>query len=43
LRLNCAQNSAHQELVVIDKDLKGQVRRRTEFPVMFVPMVPARR
>ncbi|HEX2727312.1 MAG TPA: protein-L-isoaspartate(D-aspartate) O-methyltransferase [Beijerinckiaceae bacterium] len=31
-----------QELVVIEKNADGRVRRRSVFPVMFVPMVPAR-
>lgn len=30
-----------QELVVVDKDLDGHVRQHTEYPVIFVPMVPA--
>ncbi len=42
-RLVAPVGTGWQELVVIDKDANGQVRRRTEFPVMFVPMVPARR
>lgn len=42
-RLVAPVGTGWQELVVIDKDPNGQVRRRTEFPVMFVPMVPARR
>lgn len=29
-----------QELVVVDKDLDGRIRQRTEYPVVFVPMVP---
>lgn len=29
-----------QELVVVDKDMNGRVKQRTEYPVMFVPMVP---
>ena len=32
-----------QELVVVDKDMDGHVRQRSEYPVMFVPMVPAHR
>ena len=31
-----------QELLVIDKSPDGKIRRRTVFPVMFVPMVPGR-
>ena len=31
-----------QMLLVIDKNGDGQIRRRNVFPVMFVPMVPAR-
>lgn len=31
-----------QQLVIVDKDHDGRTRRRTVFPVMFVPMVPAR-
>ena len=31
-----------QELLVIDKMPDGKIRRRTVFPVMFVPMVPGR-
>lgn len=42
-RLVAPVGAGWQELVVIDKDAKGNVRRRTEFPVMFVPMVPGRR
>jgi protein-L-isoaspartate(D-aspartate) O-methyltransferase len=29
-----------QQLIVIEKDANGKIRRRTVFPVMFVPMVP---
>ncbi|MBI4892293.1 MAG: protein-L-isoaspartate(D-aspartate) O-methyltransferase [Acidobacteria bacterium] len=29
-----------QELVVVDKDRGGEVSQRSEYPVMFVPMVP---
>jgi protein-L-isoaspartate(D-aspartate) O-methyltransferase len=32
-----------QELVVLDKDEKGRVTQRREYPVMFVPMVPRRK
>jgi protein-L-isoaspartate(D-aspartate) O-methyltransferase len=32
-----------QELVVVDKDLDGHVRQHTEYPVIFVPMVPAQK
>lgn len=32
-----------QHLVVIEKMRDGKTRRRTVFPVMFVPMVPAKR
>lgn len=32
----------NQELLVIDKSADGKIRRRTVFPVMFVPMVPGR-
>ncbi len=42
-RLVAPVGTGWQELVVIDKDAKGGVRRRTEFPVMFVPMVPGKR
>jgi len=42
-RLVAPVGAGWQELVVIDKDAKGSVRRRTEFPVMFVPMVPGKR
>lgn len=42
-RLVAPVGTGWQELVVIDKDARGQIRRRTEFPVMFVPMVPAKR
>jgi protein-L-isoaspartate(D-aspartate) O-methyltransferase len=31
-----------QELVVLDKEADGKVKRRSVFPVMFVPMVPQR-
>jgi protein-L-isoaspartate(D-aspartate) O-methyltransferase len=31
-----------QQLIVVEKMPDGRVRRRTVFPVMFVPMVPAR-
>jgi protein-L-isoaspartate(D-aspartate) O-methyltransferase len=31
-----------QYLMVIEKDANGKLRRRTVFPVMFVPMVPGR-
>lgn len=30
-----------QQLVIVDKDANGGLRRRTAFPVLFVPMVPA--
>jgi len=42
-RLVAPVGAGWQELVVIDKDAQGKVRRRTEFPVMFVPMVPGKR
>jgi len=42
-RLVAPVGTGWQELVVIDKDAKGNIRRRTEFPVMFVPMVPGKR
>ena len=32
----------NQELLVIDKTTDGKIRRRTVFPVMFVPMVPGK-
>jgi protein-L-isoaspartate(D-aspartate) O-methyltransferase len=35
-------NSADQQLLVIEKSADGKVRRRSVFPVMFVPMVPGR-
>ncbi|MBK9169527.1 MAG: protein-L-isoaspartate(D-aspartate) O-methyltransferase [Bryobacterales bacterium] len=31
-----------QQLIVLEKDDRGRVRRRTAFPVRFVPMVPKR-
>jgi protein-L-isoaspartate(D-aspartate) O-methyltransferase len=31
-----------QQLIVVEKLMDGQIRRRTVFPVMFVPMVPGR-
>jgi protein-L-isoaspartate(D-aspartate) O-methyltransferase len=31
-----------QDLVVVDKDASGKVRRRSVIPVMFVPMVPGK-
>jgi protein-L-isoaspartate(D-aspartate) O-methyltransferase len=31
-----------QQLMLLEKDRDGKVRRRAVFPVMFVPMVPAR-
>ncbi len=31
-----------QELVVVEKDMNGKTREHTEYPVMFVPMVPRR-
>ena len=34
--------SGEQQLVVVEKDRDGKVKRRAVFPVMFVPMVPAR-
>jgi protein-L-isoaspartate(D-aspartate) O-methyltransferase len=34
--------SADQQLIVVEKMMDGRVRRRTVFPVMFVPMVPAK-
>ncbi len=42
-RLVAPVGTSWQELVVIDKDASGRVRRRSEFPVMFVPMVPGKR
>ena len=30
-----------QEIIVIDKDERGRISRRTDLPVRFVPMVPA--
>ncbi|GIU79018.1 MAG: protein-L-isoaspartate O-methyltransferase [Bryobacteraceae bacterium] len=42
-RLVAPVGTGWQELVVIDKDPNGRIRRRTEFPVMFVPMVPGKR
>ena len=35
-------SSADQQLLVIEKSADGKVRRRSVFPVMFVPMVPGR-
>jgi protein-L-isoaspartate(D-aspartate) O-methyltransferase len=32
----------YQELVVIEKDKSGKIRRRSSIPVRFVPMVPGR-
>jgi protein-L-isoaspartate(D-aspartate) O-methyltransferase len=34
--------SGDQQLMILEKDREGRVRRRAVFPVMFVPMVPAR-
>ncbi len=34
--------SMDQQLIVIEKMIDGRIRRRTVFPVMFVPMVPGR-
>jgi protein-L-isoaspartate(D-aspartate) O-methyltransferase len=34
--------SSDQQLIVIEKMMDGRIRRRTVFPVMFVPMVPGR-
>jgi protein-L-isoaspartate(D-aspartate) O-methyltransferase len=31
-----------QQLIVVEKSMDGKIRRRTVFPVMFVPMVPGR-
>jgi protein-L-isoaspartate(D-aspartate) O-methyltransferase len=31
-----------QVLLLIDKSLDGSIKRRTVFPVMFVPMIPGR-
>jgi protein-L-isoaspartate O-methyltransferase len=31
-----------QELVVVDKDADGRIRQKTQYPVMFVPMVPGK-
>lgn len=31
-----------QDLVVVDKDASGKIRRRSVIPVMFVPMVPGK-
>jgi len=31
-----------QELVLVDKDMNGRTREHSEYPVMFVPMVPRR-
>jgi len=41
-RLVAPVGTGWQELVVVDKDAKGGLRRRREFPVMFVPMVPGK-
>ena len=35
-------NYGAQEIVVVDKDADGRIRRRTDLPVRFVPMVPER-
>lgn len=32
----------YQELVVIEKEMDGRIRKRVEYPVMFVPMVKGR-
>lgn len=42
-RLVAPVGTGWQELVVVEKDARGNLRRRTEFPVMFVPMVPGKR
>ena len=34
--------SMEQYLIVLEKGMDGRIRRRTVFPVMFVPMVPGR-
>ena len=34
--------ATNQELLVIEKSAEGKIRRRTVFPVMFVPMVPGK-
>jgi protein-L-isoaspartate(D-aspartate) O-methyltransferase len=34
--------SSEQQLMLVEKDRDGKVKRRAVFPVMFVPMVPAR-
>jgi protein-L-isoaspartate(D-aspartate) O-methyltransferase len=34
--------STDQQLIVVEKTMDGRTRRRTVFPVMFVPMVPGR-
>ena len=31
-----------QEIIVVDKDAKGKLSRRTDLPVRFVPMVPGK-
>jgi protein-L-isoaspartate(D-aspartate) O-methyltransferase len=33
-------DTSNQELVVLEKGADGKIRRRSVFPVMFVPMVP---
>lgn len=42
-RLVAPVGAAYQELIVVDVDVQGRVHRRTEYPVMFVPMVPGKR
>lgn len=42
-RLVAPVGTEWQELVVVEKDGRGRVKRRTGYPVMFVPMVPQRR
>jgi protein-L-isoaspartate(D-aspartate) O-methyltransferase len=38
-RLVAPVGESSQELIVVDKDVFGKVRRRVEYPVAFVPMV----
>jgi protein-L-isoaspartate(D-aspartate) O-methyltransferase len=41
-RLVAPEGQAWQELVVIDKDAAGRIKRKIAYGVMFVPMVPGK-
>lgn len=41
-RLVAPVGTASQELIVIEKQKDGKLKRRTSIPVMFVPMVPSK-